>query len=64
MTNQSDGNGRGSDRQQTAEQSKFVDRKYFVGGKKWKKTLISSLIITLVNQKQGSTKLKKSNNTR
>ena len=34
MKNRSDGNNRGSDRQQIAEQSKFVDRKYFGGGKK------------------------------
>ena len=34
LTNRSDGNDRGSDRQQIAEQSKLVDRKYFGGGKK------------------------------
>ena len=36
---QNDGNGRGSDRPKIAEQSKFVDRKYFKGGKKMKEDL-------------------------
>ena len=61
MANRSDGNDKGSDRQQIAEPSKLVDRKYFERQKIWKKTLISSLIITPVNRKKGSTKLKKSN---
>ena len=47
---QKDGNERSSDRSKTSEQSKFADREYFGGGKKWKKTSISSLIITLVSQ--------------
>ena len=34
LTNQSDGNDRSSDKKQIAEESKFVDRKYFGGGKK------------------------------
>ena len=49
LANRSDGNDRGRDRQQIAEQSIFFDRKYFEGGKKWKKTLISFLIVTPVN---------------
>ena len=51
LTNRSDGNDRGSYRQQIAEPSKLVDRKHFGGGKKLKKTLISSLTTTPVNQK-------------
>ena len=58
LTNRSDGNDRGSDRQQIAEKSKFVDRKYFEGGQKWNKTSISHLIIRPVSQKKGSTKQK------
>ena len=43
----------------TSEQSKFADREYFGGGKKWKKNLISSLIITLANQKKENMRRKK-----
>ena len=39
LVKQNDGNGRGSDRPKIAEQSKFVDRKYFEGGKKMKEDL-------------------------
>lgn len=63
MSDQIYGIDRSSDRQQFAEQSKFINRKYFGGGKKYKKTSIYSLIITPVNQKKGSTKLKKWNHT-
>ena len=39
LGNQSDGNDKGSDRQQIAEQSKFLDIKYFGGGKKMEEDL-------------------------
>ena len=52
LVKQNDGNKKSGDRSKTSEQSKFANREYFGGGKKWKKTLISSLIITLVNQKK------------
>ena len=42
LVKQNDGIERSSDRSKTSEQSKFTDREYFGGGKKWKKTLISS----------------------
>ena len=39
LLKQNDGKGRGSDRQQIAEQPELLERKYFGGGKKkWKKT--------------------------
>ena len=52
LVKQNDGNERSSDRSKTSEQSKFADRENFGGGKKWRKTSISSFIITLVNQKK------------
>ena len=52
LVKQNDGNKKSGDRSKTSEQSKFANTEYFGGGKKWKKTLISSLIITLVNQKK------------
>ena len=58
LVKQDDGNERSSDRSKNSEQSKFDDREYFGGGKKWKKTSISSLIITLVSQKKGKTRRK------
>ena len=39
LVKQNDGNERGSDRPKIAEQSKFVDRKYFGGGRKMKEDL-------------------------
>ena len=42
LVKQNDGIERSSDRSKTSEQSKLIDREYFGGGKKWKKTLISS----------------------
>ena len=59
LVKQNNGNERSSNRSKTSEQSKFADREYFGGGKKWKKTSISSLIITLVNQKKRKYETKK-----
>ena len=59
LVKQNDGNERSSDRSKTSEQSKFADRECFGEGKKWKKTSISSLIITLVNQKKRKYETKK-----
>ena len=56
LVKQNVGNERRSGRSKTSEQSKFADREYFGGGKKWKKTSISSLIITLVNIKKENTR--------
>ena len=52
LVKQNDGNQRNSDRSKISEQSKFLNREYFGAQKKWKKTSISSLIITLVTQKK------------
>ena len=52
LVKQNDGNQRNSDRPKISEQSKFLNREYFGAQKKWKKTSISSLIITLVIQKK------------
>ena len=52
LVKQNDGNQRNSDRLKISEQSKFLNREYFGAQKKWKKTSISSLIITLVIQKK------------
>ena len=36
LVKQNNGNERRSDRPKTSEESKFADREYFRGGKKWK----------------------------
>ena len=59
LTNQSDGNDSGSVRQQIAEQSKFIDRKYFGGGKKMEENLDFFFNNNASQPKKGSTKLKK-----
>ena len=63
LINRSDGNDKGTDRQQIAEQSKFVDRKYFGGRKKMEEDLDFFFNNNASQPKKGSTKLKKSNHT-
>ena len=53
LAKQNDGNNGGNCGTKTADEPKHFDRVYFGGRKKkWKKTSISSLVITLVNQKR------------
>ena len=59
LTNRSDGNDSGSVRQQIAEQSKFIDKKYFGGGKKMEENLDFFFNNNASQPKKGSTKLKK-----
>ena len=59
MANRSDGNDSGSVRQQIAEQSKFINKKYFGGGKKMEENLHFFFNNNASQPKKGSTKLKK-----
>ena len=53
LAKQNDGNNGGNCWTKITDEPKHFGREYFGGSKKkWKKTLISSLVITLVNQKE------------
>ena len=56
LTNWSNGNDRGNDRQQIAEQSKLVDRKYIGAGKKMEEDLDLFFNNNAGQPKKGSTK--------
>ena len=63
LPNWSNGNYRAGHRQQIAEQSKFVDRKYFGGGNKMEENLDSFFNNNTIQPKKRKYQTKKSNHT-